>query len=95
MGYRVNKNLAMAFIDPAHAAIGTRLGVQFLGTVYAATMLIFVNDESEELADTRAFLARRIEGIMRFEKAKAKWTANDHLRFSPARFLGRLRYPSR
>jgi ubiquinone biosynthesis protein COQ9 len=66
-----------------------------LGTVYAATLLIFVNDESDELADTRAFLARRIDGIMRFEKAKAKWTANDHLRFSPARFLGRLRYPSR
>ncbi len=32
-----------------------------LGTVYAATLLVFVNDESEDFADTRAFLARRIE----------------------------------
>jgi ubiquinone biosynthesis protein COQ9 len=57
--------------------------------------LIFVNDDSEDWTDTRAFLARRIDGIMRFEKAKAKWTgggANRH--FSMARFLGRLRYPA-
>jgi dimethylglycine dehydrogenase len=38
-GYRVNKNLAMAFIDPAHGAIGTKLGVQYLGTVYDATVI--------------------------------------------------------
>ena len=66
-----------------------------LGSVYAATLLIFINDDSEEWADTRAFLARRIDGIMRFEKAKAKWTdggADRH--FSMARFLGRLRYPA-
>ena len=66
-----------------------------LGSVYAATLLIFVNDDSEDWTDTRAFLARRIDGIMRFEKAKAKWTgggANRH--FSMARFLGRLRYPA-
>jgi ubiquinone biosynthesis protein COQ9 len=65
-----------------------------LGSVYAATLLVFVNDESDDWADTRAFLARRIEGIMRFEKAKAKWTAGPKIGFSPARFLGRLRYPS-
>ena len=39
--------------------------------VYAATVTVFLDDESEGFADTRAFLARRIEGIMRFEKAKA------------------------
>lgn len=66
-----------------------------LGAVYAATLLTFVNDESDDFADTRAFLARRIEGIMRFEKAKARLTANADLRFSPARFLGRLRYRAR
>jgi ubiquinone biosynthesis protein COQ9 len=66
-----------------------------LGSVYAATLLIFVNDDSEEWADTRAFLARRIDGIMRFEKAKAKWTGGGTDRhFSMARFLGRLRYPA-
>jgi ubiquinone biosynthesis protein COQ9 len=66
-----------------------------LGSVYAATLLIFVNDDSEDWADTRAFLARRIEGIMRFEKAKAQWTKGPAIGFSPARFLGRLRYPAR
>ena len=66
-----------------------------LGSVYAATLLIFVNDDSEEWADTQAFLARRIDGIMRFEKAKAKWTGGGSDRhFSMARFLGRLRYPA-
>ncbi len=65
-----------------------------LGSVYAATVLVFVNDESEDGAETRAFLARRIEGIMRFEKAKARWTAGPKIGFSPARFIGRLRYPA-
>ena len=64
-----------------------------LGSVYAATLAVFMGDESEGYADTRAFLARRIEGVMRFEKAKAKWTARPSVGFSPARFIGRLRYP--
>jgi dimethylglycine dehydrogenase len=38
-GYRVNKNLAMAFVDPVLAKIGTRLGVQYLGSVYDATVV--------------------------------------------------------
>lgn len=63
-----------------------------LGTVYAATLLTFVNDDSEDFAETRAFLARRIEDIMRFEKAKAKLREQSDMHFSPARFLGRLRY---
>jgi len=63
-----------------------------LGTVYAATLLTFVNDESDDFAETRAFLARRIEDIMRFEKAKAKLREQSDMHFSPARFLGRLRY---
>ncbi len=63
-----------------------------LGSVYASTLLIFVNDESEDWADTKAFLARRIDGIMRFEKAKAQWTGQSSERFSVSRFLGRLRY---
>lgn len=65
-----------------------------LGPVYAATLMIFVNDDSEDWVETRAFLARRIEGIMRFEKTKAKWTAGSDRHFSMARFLGRLRYPA-
>jgi ubiquinone biosynthesis protein COQ9 len=69
----------------------TKRGI--LGSVYGATMLVFVNDESEDWADTRAFLARRIEGIMRFETVKARWTKGPAIGFSPSRFLGRLRYP--
>ena len=64
-----------------------------LAGVYAATVTVFLDDESEGHADTRAFLGRRIEGIMRFEKAKAKWTGGEH-RLSLSRFIGRLRYPA-
>lgn len=63
-----------------------------LGAIYAATLLVFVNDESEGWADTRAFLARRIDEVMRFEKAKAKMAQRAEMRFDPVRFLGRLRY---
>jgi len=66
-----------------------------LGAVYAATLLVFVNYESDDFADTRAFLARRIDGIMRFEKAKARFTAKPDQHFSMSRFLGRLRYRGR
>jgi ubiquinone biosynthesis protein COQ9 len=65
-----------------------------LGSVYAATLLVFVNDDSVDWADTRAFLARRIEGVMKFEKAKARLTSGGDMHFSMARFLGRLRYPA-
>ena len=65
-----------------------------LGSVYTATLLVFVNDDSEDWAETRGFLARRIENVMQFEKAKARWTAGGTRHFSMARFLGRLRYPA-
>ena len=63
-----------------------------LGAVYSATLLVWLDDASEGDADTLAFLDRRIDGIMRFEKTKAKLTGL-HLP-SPTRFLGRLRYPA-
>ncbi len=66
-----------------------------LASIYGATLAVLVDDQSEGKADTRAFLDRRIEGVMRFEKAKAKWLAPDRERFSVTRFLGRLRYPAR
>ena len=62
--------------------------------VYAATMTVFLDDESEGHAETRAFLARRIDGIMRFEKAKAAFTKRYEHRPSLSRFVGRLRYPA-
>ncbi|MFM5949181.1 MAG: COQ9 family protein [Novosphingobium sp.] len=66
-----------------------------LGSIYAATLAVYVNDTSEDHADTRAFLDRRIEGIMKFEKAKAQLLRPREEMFSPARLLGRLRYPAR
>jgi len=65
-----------------------------LAAVYAATLAVFVDDESEDKAETRAFLDRRIDGIIRFEKAKASLIRPSEERFSMARFLGRLRYPA-
>lgn len=65
-----------------------------LAAIYAATLAVFVDDKSEDKADTRAFLDRRIEGVMRFEKAKSQLLRPEEDRFSIARFLGRLRYPA-
>jgi len=66
-----------------------------LGSVYGATMAVFLNDESEGHADTRAFLARRIDQVMRFEGWKHRRAATKTERPSLARFVGRLRYPGR
>ena len=66
-----------------------------LGSIYAATLAVYVGDSSEDHADTKAFLDRRIEGIMKFEKAKAQLLRPRDEMFSPARLLGRLRYPAR
>ena len=66
-----------------------------LAGVYAATLAVFVDDHSEAKAETAAFLDRRIEGIMRFEKTKAKLLRRGDDTFSLTRLLGRLRYPAR
>jgi ubiquinone biosynthesis protein COQ9 len=66
-----------------------------LASIYGATLAVFVNDESDGKAETRAFLDRRIDGIMKFEKFKAQVLRPSDERFSVARFLGRLRYPVR
>jgi len=64
-----------------------------LAAVYGATVTVLLDDESERHADTSAFLARRIEGIMRFEKTKAQLIGRTSHRPSLSRFIGRLRYP--
>jgi len=65
-----------------------------LGAVYGSTLLVWLDDESEGWTETAAFLDRRIDDVMRFEKFKAEWRgSSDHLSLS--RFLGRLRYPPR
>lgn len=65
-----------------------------LASIYGATLAVFVSDESDDKRETRSFLERRIEDVMRFEKAKAQVFAGRE-GFDVARFLGRLRYPSR
>lgn len=66
-----------------------------LASIYAATLAVFVDDETEGKSETRTFLDRRIDGVMRFEKAKARLLRPEAERFSVTRFLGRLRYPAR
>ncbi len=63
-----------------------------LASIYAATLAVYVNDESEDKVEARAFLDRRIDGVMKFEKAKARWLGGNREHFDVARFLGRLRY---
>lgn len=43
-----------------------------LAGVYSATLMRWFTDESEDESDTAAFLSRRIEEVMRFEKFKAE-----------------------
>ena len=64
-----------------------------LGAVYGSTLLVWLDDQSEGWTETAAFLDRRIDNVMRFEKWKAQWRGQE--RFSVSRFLGRLRYPAR
>ena len=66
-----------------------------LGAVYASTLLVWLDDESEGWADTAAFLDRRIDDVMKIEKLKAEWRGSADRRLSVSRFLGRLRYPPR
>ena len=64
-----------------------------LGAVYASTVLALLDDETPDFSDTRAFLDRRIDNVMQFEKAKAGFKARAEHRPSLSRFIGRLRYP--
>ncbi len=65
-----------------------------LAGIYAATLAVFLDDESEGHAQTSAFLDRRIEGVMTFEKVKARFLGREREGFTMVRFLGRLRYPA-
>jgi ubiquinone biosynthesis protein COQ9 len=47
-----------------------------LSAVYGATVLFWLGDDSTGHQATWDFLDRRIEGVMRFEKAKAAMAAN-------------------
>jgi ubiquinone biosynthesis protein COQ9 len=64
-----------------------------LGAVYGSTLLVWLDDQSGGWSETSAFLDRRIDNVMQFEKWKAQWRGQEG--FSVSRFLGRLRYPPR
>lgn len=66
-----------------------------LSGVYTATLLAWLDDDSDGFSDTAAFLDRRLAGVMRFEKWKAEWRGGELHRPSLSRFIGRLRYPAR
>jgi len=66
-----------------------------LGAVYGSTLLTWLDDQSEGWSDAAAFLDRRIDDVMKFEKLKAEWRGSPDQRLSLSRFLGRLRYPPR
>ncbi len=66
-----------------------------LSAVYASTLSVFVNDESDNFADARAFLDRRIDNVMQFEKVKFQAKQRQEYVPSLSRFIGRLRYPAR
>lgn len=65
-----------------------------VSAVYSATLLVWLNDESEDFADTSAFLDRRINDVIRVDRIKRRWRSRAEHRPSLARFLGRLRYPA-
>lgn len=43
-----------------------------LAGVYSSTLMVWLNDESEDFADTRAFLDRRIGNVMAIPKIKSR-----------------------
>lgn len=66
-----------------------------LSAVYGSLLNVFVNDDSENFAESRAFLDRRIDNVMQFEKVKAQAKARREYIPSLSRFIGRLRYPAK
>lgn len=64
-----------------------------LGGVYSTTLLTWVNDTSDGYKDTNAFLDRRIENVMDFEKFKHKAKEAASGLPDPFEILGKIRYP--
>lgn len=63
-----------------------------LSAVYTSTFLFWLGDESENNEDTWAFLDRRIENVMKFERFKAD-CKNKNIKIPDIwRKLGKIRY---
>jgi len=68
-----------------------------LSSVYSATLLYWLGDESPGFENTWAFLDRRIEGVMQFEKTKAMIEQNPVARtllWGPMQVLSLVRAPA-
>ncbi|MGB0960806.1 MAG: COQ9 family protein, partial [Halocynthiibacter sp.] len=68
-----------------------------LSAVYSSVLLFWLGDESEDHVDSWAFLDRRIENVMQFEKAKVAVRGNSFAKAileGPLSFLGRIKAPS-
>jgi ubiquinone biosynthesis protein COQ9 len=65
-----------------------------LSALYMSTLLVYLDDTTDDLSATRGFLERRIDDVMKFEKVKAQWRGSRERLPSLTRFLGRLRYPA-
>jgi len=69
-----------------------------LSTVYSATLLFWLGDDSEDHAATWNFLDRRIDNVMQFEKLKAQVQDNPLLKpvlAGPLWLLGRVKPPAK
>ena len=68
-----------------------------LSSVYSATVLYWLGDNSPNHQDTWTFLDRRIENVMQFEKFKAQVNANPlakQLLVGPNWLLSKIEAPS-
>ena len=68
-----------------------------LAAVYSATVLFWLGDQSDDNADTWAFLDRRLGNVMQFEKTKAALANNPVAKalFSgPGKLLSRITAPA-
>ena len=68
-----------------------------LSSVYSATVLYWLGDNSQNHQDTWTFLDRRIENVMQFEKFKAQVNANPlakQLLAGPNWLLSKIKAPS-
>ena len=68
-----------------------------LAAVYSATVLFWLGDQSDDNADTWAFLDRRLGNVMQFEKAKAALANNPvakALFAGPGKLLSRITAPA-
>jgi ubiquinone biosynthesis protein COQ9 len=67
-----------------------------LSSVISATMLYWLGDQSTDYVSTWAFLDRRIDDVMQFEKTRATLGSNPLARamlWGPSRVLGLIRAP--